>query len=296
MSSVLRNAVGAFTLIELLVALSILALLSAMAVPALRGAMERADQTVCIANLRQMGQAMSEYVVDYGHYPAAELEVQDAAWQVVERKRWYHLISPYLDGSPRSWSSGQSRATIDPVSGLATLTIPPSEDDKDPAAFPEVFSCPKAAGWRIGRNGAYGYNHQTLGDARALPGSASGHRLFPVRPNDLADRQRTVVLMDSAGTGVEPYADAQQPDSAALGNHSFTVDPPRLPERGGTRLGSDGELAGLGTPLLPSRPHARHRGGVCVLFAGLNVEWLPLEKLTLDDSLWNGRGVASEAP
>ena len=50
----------AFTLIELLVALGIVAVLTAMAVPALRAAMDRADRTVCLSKLRQLGQAFSE--------------------------------------------------------------------------------------------------------------------------------------------------------------------------------------------------------------------------------------------
>ncbi len=54
----------AFTLTELLVSLSILAVLSAMAIPALRGALDRADRTVSFSNLRQIGQAMTEYIAD----------------------------------------------------------------------------------------------------------------------------------------------------------------------------------------------------------------------------------------
>jgi hypothetical protein len=281
---------------ELLVALSIVAVLAAMAVPALRAAGERADQTVCISNLRQIGQAFSEYLVDRGTYPPASEDVADSSGQVVERKRWYHAIAPYLDGHPHSWSSGQGRAAIDPGTGLAVSIVTVAEDDADPRVLPKVYGCPRAAGWRPGRNGAYGYNYQYFGDGRLLPGSATEYRRFPVHPSDIADRQRTVLVMDSAGTGTEPYSTPPAFDSAAVGNHSFTVDPPRLPERGGTRLGSDGVLPGLGPPVLPSRPHARHRGGVCVLFAAMHVEWVPIAALTTDDSLWNGTGRAVLSP
>jgi len=293
-----------FTLIELLVSLTIIALLSAMALPAIRAALDRADRTVCLSNLRQLGQAMAEYVADHGHYPAAELEVTDNTGRVVERKRWYHLIAPYLDMGPRTWSSGQGRAEIDPQTGLARAVVLPSEDDRDQEAFSSVLRCPSVAHWQVGRNGAYGYNHQYLGDARLVGATAEGEPLrrhYPVRPSEILDRSRTVVLCDSAGTGRRPYRTSRAPSSDALGNHAFTVDPPVVPPRGGsdpqvptTRWGSDSEIPGLGEPLLPSRPHGRHRGGACALFADGRVEWLPLENLMSDDALWNSTGVPSE--
>ena len=156
---------GGFTLTELLVSLSIVAILGALAVPALRSAMDRADRTVCLSNLRQLGQAFSEYTIDHGHYPAAELEVRDGSGRVVERRRWYHLIGPYLDSGPRAWSSGQGRAELDPVTGMAGTVVLPSDDDRDQEVFSQVLVCPKAAHRDVGRNGCYGYNHQYLGDA-----------------------------------------------------------------------------------------------------------------------------------
>ena len=63
MSGVTMRRCRAFTLVELLVTLTILAVLAALAMPALKAAMERADRTVCLSNLRQLGQAMTEYVI-----------------------------------------------------------------------------------------------------------------------------------------------------------------------------------------------------------------------------------------
>lgn len=281
-----------FTLVELLVVLSILALLGALAVPALQAALERADRTVCLSNLRQIGQAMSEFVADRGHYPAAEVEIRDSTGSVVERKRWYHALAPYLGAPARAWSSGQGRASIDPETGRATGFVLPSEDDRDQDVLPRVFRCPRCKGWEIGRNGSYGYNHQYLGDAREVVGSDGElhARRYPVAPNDLLDRANTIVIVDSMGTGDGPYRRGDRPDASALGNHGFTVDPPRLPSRFGSSWGSDGELAGVGDPVLPSRPAIRHRGGVCCLFGDSRVEWLPIQELTRDDGWFNGTG------
>jgi len=59
-----------FSLIELLVVLAIIALLAALLFPIFASARERGRQTVCLSNLRQIGQALALYQSDYnGHAP-----------------------------------------------------------------------------------------------------------------------------------------------------------------------------------------------------------------------------------
>ncbi len=59
-----RSRAG-FTLIELLVVIAIIAVLAAILFPVFAQAREKARQTACLSNLKQMGTAVMMYSLDY---------------------------------------------------------------------------------------------------------------------------------------------------------------------------------------------------------------------------------------
>lgn len=60
-----RRATAAFTLIELLVVIAIIAILSAIIFPVFAQAREKARQSACQSNLKQLGLAAAQYAQDY---------------------------------------------------------------------------------------------------------------------------------------------------------------------------------------------------------------------------------------
>ena len=128
-----------FTLIELLVVIAILAILAAALFPVFAQAREKARQTACLSNLRQIGTAMNLYLQDYDE-------------RLPDRKD----LKLSLPGGYHPWAGWP---VPDPRSGWAAVVLQPYTHSV------EIWSCPSV----IGAMGALPQVAQSLSSAPNAP-------------------------------------------------------------------------------------------------------------------------------
>ena len=122
---------AAFTLVELLVTLTIIALLVAMVLPAIRTVRELATKTRFCSNLRQVASALHGYAQDNkNRFPASTM------YMPTFNLHWHDLVRPYLDSETNAdteWNNPQryktsilhdpSDKTVSQYSGWCTRNV-----------------------------------------------------------------------------------------------------------------------------------------------------------------------------
>ena len=121
-----------FTLIELLVVIAIIAILAAILFPVFARAREKARQTSCLNNIKQITLATLMYAQDNG-----EMYPQGGAWSPDgDMIHWYAAIEPYLrneqilicpssgDPTPNTWNYGFVRQTTGYNGSIGSFTLP----------------------------------------------------------------------------------------------------------------------------------------------------------------------------
>ncbi len=152
-----------FTLIELLVVIAIIAILAAILFPVMVGAREKARQTRCLSNLKQLGSAVQMYADNNSGYPR-----HSSPSSVSPRTRWADYIMSYVK-SVKMFSCPSAR-------DAAILTKPFAHDQGV-------------------KYGGYGYNYQYLGNARSAPPNLP----FTATDATIAAPSHTVAIVDSNG-------------------------------------------------------------------------------------------------
>lgn len=91
----MKRTRAAFTLIELLVVIAIIAILAAILFPVFASARDKARQTACLSNEKQIGLAIIQYIQDYDEtYPTCNHTYSTSA--VIGRSSWMRHLDPYL--------------------------------------------------------------------------------------------------------------------------------------------------------------------------------------------------------
>ncbi len=241
-----------FSLIELLVVISIIALLLAILLPSLSGARQQSQSTLCLTRLRSLSQGWHMYADDNDDI-AVPGRMYNQPGGVANPANWYD-VGNGLRYRPR-WI-----ATMGKYVGIMAFNDPTRDVDRTDYDS-KAYQCPVVPEWTDERNHAYGYNHQFLGNSRQTAGRFHN---FPVNRSAIASFAGTVLAADALGTAASrPTSERlsyrkRGTNFAEIGNHGYTLDPPRLTPQ------SDRGTGDAGSP--HTAVDARHLSKTNVIF------------------------------
>ncbi len=250
-----------------MVVIAIMSLLMAILMPALGRARQAAYTSVCLSNVRRITFAARFYVNEQTYFPPHRLkylypggpDYVNKYGRVWPRWQWFFNqgIGPVIDPGPYVSGPGQRFTDKDTLLMTNERYICPA------------FDHPLWNDHDI-RNGSYGYNYQYLGNIQEFNDLYIN---YPVKIDRIVTPGKTIIVADSRGS---MYKD-QNGQLLPHGEHSYKLDPPRLPRSLGARAFGNRKKPNLIEQHTPAE--ARHSGKVCVAFLDGHAEKMTREKM-----------------
>lgn len=203
----MKSVRSGFTLIELLVVIAIIAILAAILFPVFAQAREKARQTSCLSNIKQIGLATYMYVQDYDETFPMELYFGSAAGGQPCVMPSYISLMPY-EKNANIYQCPSAPTALNFPKVLSVVSLPPECTSSPNLAYVSYFPNYSLINW---------------GDPNNLFGPNNGR---PVR--NMAEVEfvaDTAVFYDSTGTLPDAYFGLMdepiQPRHTAMLNSSF---------------------------------------------------------------------------
>jgi prepilin-type N-terminal cleavage/methylation domain-containing protein/prepilin-type processing-associated H-X9-DG protein len=246
MKKLLKGRAG-FTLVELLVVIAVIAILAAILYPVLAAAREKARQTSCASNLKQIGNAVQMYNQDYdGTYPTNPIPTGISNPEQIGFTPYYVKLYPYC----RNYqlficpSRGNGRFGSHRLESLNLV--------EQRATFNHgTYSSNSVGSDKLFDRVSYTYNHYVQG---ALEVELANASRLPM----MWDGNRNWALPTSTSSPVNGWLQSLYPDTIGHTGMCFTPD------------------VADGTTVM------RHNGGVNMLFADSHVKYVAWTDLYQD--------------
>jgi prepilin-type N-terminal cleavage/methylation domain-containing protein/prepilin-type processing-associated H-X9-DG protein len=184
-----------FTLIELLVVIAVIAILAAFLFPVFAQAREKARQSACLSNLKQIGLAMRLYADDHDDYYPGGPGVSMWLW---------------VPGPQGTWEKMPTRCCGNAAQGnVAVLLLPYFK-------VSQLLLCPSDPNGDRSSNGGKRWNaqivrlsyegHQGLSQGWSWPTFPKGKLISPGQPLPLSAVSRPAMLAIAADSFIENHA------------------------------------------------------------------------------------------